>query len=158
MSSYDVSARSTARPATVYALLEDVETWTEWQPQFETIELAGAEPGATSGPTTVGAVWVLRHGSATTRMRVVDLVPDRRLGYLVLDENLWRDYRATIDLTPAEGAGGTHIRWHTTFRPRVPGTGRLWEWYLHRYMRPVVDSLARHAAAQEQGASAGSED
>jgi hypothetical protein len=56
-----------------------------------------------------------------------------------------RGYRADIDLTPVE-SGGTDIRWHSTFRAKVPGTGWLYRVVLGRFIQRCVDGLAAHAA------------
>lgn len=43
MPNYDVSARSSAAPATIHRLLMDVPTWTRWQP-FESVEAIPPPP------------------------------------------------------------------------------------------------------------------
>lgn len=141
MFSYDVSAHTPAPPSAVYPMIRDVARWAEWQ----SIKSIDAEDPQARAGDLVGTVWVVRNHGATTRLQITELVPDRRLGYLSLTESIFRDYRAAFDLAPG-AAGGTDIRWHATFRPRVPGTG----WILERYMRTtfaeVVNRLARQAS------------
>ena len=148
MPSYDVSAHSTASPSAVYAVIVDVPRWADWQ---LVTSISPESPPA--GPDDlVGTVWVLRDRFTTTRVRITELVPEHRLSYAALSEPVSRDYRATIDLAPGE-SGGTDIRWHATFRPRLPGTGRLLEWFLRPYMAKVVGRLAHRArtSADQQG-------
>jgi hypothetical protein len=73
------------------------------------------------------------------------LVPDRRLGYVLLAGLPLRDYRANVDLTPERG--GTAIRWYSDFEAKVPGTGWLFRLALGRFMATAVESLAARAAA-----------
>ncbi len=52
-----------------------------------------------------------------------------------------REYKAVITLTPA-AHGGTTINWHSTFRPKVPGTGWLYRRELGKFIRRTVEGLA----------------
>ena len=54
-----------------------------------------------------------------------------------------RDYHADVTLTP--DGDGTHIRWHSTFRPRVPATGWLIRRTLQRFVADTAERLARAA-------------
>jgi hypothetical protein len=138
--SYDVTAHTSASPATVYAVIADVARWADWQ----LITAINPEDRQAAQDNLVGTVWVIRDRGTTTRVRITELIPGRRLSYATLSEPVSRDYRATIDLAPA-APGGTDIRWHATFQPRIPGTGRLLEWFLRPYMSKVVARLAGHA-------------
>ncbi|MBP2473977.1 hypothetical protein JOF53_002849 [Crossiella equi] len=70
--------------------------------------------------------------------------PERRFGYALLSGLPQRDHRAGVDLTPVDG--GTEIRWHSTFRPRAPGTGWLYRRALETFIRPCAQGLAEYAA------------
>ena len=132
----DETATTGADPASVYALLADGSTWPEWSPigAFELIE-----PGA-GAPEGLGAVRLFTTGRHKSRERVVTCEPGRAFAY-VLEAGLpLREYRAVITLTPA--AGGTSINWHSTFRPKVPGTGWLYRRELGRFIRGSVEGLA----------------
>ena len=85
----DVSAHSSAAPAAVFALLQDGSTWPEWSPieSFE-LEREGDPP-----PEGVGAIRFFRRGRTTGRDEIVELVPDRRLGYVSLSGLPVRDHR-----------------------------------------------------------------
>ncbi len=138
--SYDVRAHTPAPPSTVYAMVRDVSRWAEWQ----SIKSINAEDPQAPQGDLVGSVWVAHNHGATTRLQITELVPDRRLGYLSLTESIFRDYQAAFDLTPGD-SGGTDIRWHATFRPRVPGTGGILERYMRRTFAEVVNRLADQA-------------
>ena len=144
----DLQVTTPASPAAVYALLRDGASWPRWSP-IETFELEreGAEE-----PEGLGAVRVFRTGRITSRERIVELVPDRRLSYTLLSGLAIRDYRADIDLEPADV--GTRISWHSSFEPRVPGTGGLYRWQLQRFITRLVHGLAE-AAGRGSGAPRG---
>ncbi|MGY0232260.1 SRPBCC family protein [Longispora urticae] len=142
----DVRVATTADPATVHALLRDGRTWPEWSP----IGSFTLERPAADEPEGVGAVRVFRTGRATSRERVAELVPDRRLGYELLSGLPLRGYRANVDLTPTPT--GTEIRWHSTFRPKVPGTGWLYRLALRVFIRRCAEGLAAHAARRHPAA------
>jgi hypothetical protein len=54
-----------------------------------------------------------------------------------------RNYRADADLEP--GGNGTRIQWHSSFDPKVPGTGWLYRRQLGSFIRRLVEGLARRA-------------
>jgi len=136
----DVAAVSAAKPDVVYALLADGSTWPTWSP-IGSFELERPGPMAPEG---LGAVRVFRTGRTVSREELVELVPGRRLSYRLLSGLPLRGYRADVDLTPA--GTGTTIRWHSTFRPRVPGTGWLYRLVLGRFIQRCADGLAAHAS------------
>lgn len=98
-----------------------------------------------------GEVRVFRTGRNVSREQVVQLVPDRHYGYVMLSSagGLLRDYRGSVDLEPAAG-GGTHIRWRGTWRPPAPVLGWMMECYLRRFQQRTVDGLAQYAERAEQ--------
>jgi uncharacterized protein YndB with AHSA1/START domain len=133
----DVRVTTTASPAAVYALLRDGSTWPTWSP-IESFELRTEGTDEREG---IGAVRVFRTGRVASVERIVELVPNSRLSY-VLDHGLAiRDYRADVDLTPGQ------IRWHSTFDAKVPGTGWLYHRTLNRFIQRCAEGLATRAAA-----------
>lgn len=138
----DRSATTAADAATVYALLRDGATWPTWSP-LGSFELE--RPAAPDDPEGVGAVRHFRTGRTHSHEEIVELVPDRRLSYVLLAGLPLRDYRADVDLTP-QGDGTTRIRWHSTFKAKVPGTGWFYRLVLGRFVGQVVDGLAAYAA------------
>jgi len=139
-------ATTSADPATVYALLRDGASWPSWSP-IDAFEL---ERRGDSGPEGVGAVRVLRSGRVTGRDTIVELVPDRRLSYTHTSSLPVRDYRGDIDLTPV--AGGTEIRWATSFEPKYPGTGGLLRRGLDGFIGECTKGLAARATELAGGA------
>ncbi|MFD9736356.1 SRPBCC family protein [Umezawaea sp. NPDC059074] len=140
----DASASTTASPERVYALVRDGSTWPTWS-TLDSFELE--RPGDTEREG-LGAIRVFRTDRfpkpVVSREEIVELVPNRRLGYALLSGLAVRDYRAFVDLEP-DGTG-TRIRWHSSFRPVVPGTGWLYRRALQRIMTACVRGLADHAA------------
>ena len=136
----EVRTHSRATPEVVFALLADGETWPDWSP----IEAFRLERPGDPPPEGVGAIRVFRRGRTTGRDQLVEVVPGRRLGYVSLSGLPVRDYRARVDLqaTPE----GTGIIWRASFHPTVPGTGRLLERGLRRFLQQCADGLAEHAA------------
>ena len=130
----DAQAVSAAPPDRVWALLADVRTWPAWADFDE------AEVESGSG---LGEVRVFRRGRTRTRERVTVFEPPRVLGYDLLSGLPIRDYHADVTLTPQDG--GTHIRWHSTFRAKVPGTGWLVRSTLQRFVADTAERLARAA-------------
>jgi hypothetical protein len=56
-----------------------------------------------------------------------------------------RDYRARVELQATPD--GTEIRWRASFLPTIPGSGRLLERGLRRFLQQCAHGLAEHAAA-----------
>jgi uncharacterized protein YndB with AHSA1/START domain len=134
----DVRVTTSAPAATVYALLRDGASWPVWSP-IGSFELRAEGAGEPEG---VGAIRAFRTGLTTSVERIVELVPDRRLSY-VLERGLpIAGYRADVDLTPA--GDGTEIRWHSTFHATVPGTGWLYHGLLQRFITRCAEGLASH--------------
>lgn len=137
----DKTAETTASPATVFDLLRRGSTWPEWS-KLDRFEL---ESEGVEGGESVGAVRVFQTGRTTSRERVIAVESDERFGYALLSGLPLRDYQAFVTLTPT--ATGTAIRWRSTFRPKVPGTGRLYRLVLGRFIQGMVHDLAAHAAS-----------
>lgn len=143
----DVTVESKAPPAAVYALLRDGSTWPQWG-RWDSFAL---EREAADEPESVGAIRVWRVGRKTIREEIVELIPDRRFGYALLSGLALRGYRADVELTPT--AEGCTIRWRSTFRPKVPGTGWLYRRALHDIISEAAAAVARAAATGSTGAS-----
>lgn len=135
-----VRATSPAAPETLYALVADGTTWPDWAPMDSfTLERPGE-----SGGESVGAVRVFRTGRHVSREQIVELVPGRRLSYVLLSGLPLRDYRADIDLLPEPG--GTVVSWRSRFRPKLPGTGWIYRAALRRFIQRCADGLAGYRA------------
>jgi uncharacterized protein YndB with AHSA1/START domain len=136
----EATAWSAAPPATVYGLLVEGSTWPTWS-GHDAAELVERGDGDGDG---VGAVRMLHRGRTRSRERIVELVPDRRLGYVLLSGLPLRDYRANVDLTAERG--GTAIRWSSEFVAKFPGTGGLFRIALTTFMGDAARGLATRAA------------
>jgi hypothetical protein len=135
----DEIGRTGADPGSVYALLADGSTWTEWSPLGAFTLL---EPGEGT-PEGKGALRLFTTGRHQSRERVVECRPGEVFSY-VLEAGLpLRDYRAVITLTPA--GEGTSINWRSTFRAKVPGSGWLYRRELGKFIKQTVDGLAAAA-------------
>ena len=139
----DVTVESPAGAQAIYDLLVGGASWPRWS-KFDSFELE--RPGEGGGDGSLGAIRVFRMGRRiTSREELVELDPGRRYSYAYLSGLPILDYRADVDLTPAaDGATGTTIHWHSTFRPKYVGTGWLYRLVLQRF---ICDTATRVAAA-----------
>ena len=135
----EVTAHSKAAPDAVFALLADGASWPRWSPieSFE-LEREGDPP-----PEGQGAIRVFRRGRTVGRDQLLDVAPAERLVYASLSGLPVRDYLAEVELTAA--VGGTDVRWQASFLPRMPGTGRLLERGLRRFLEQCARGVAAHA-------------
>lgn len=136
----DVTGQISATPTAVWQLLGDSSTWPTWTPLDSHRNVRPAGPGG------VGEIREFRNGRYTIREEIVECRPRRRLSYTLLQGLALRDYRADIDLSPRPD-GGTAIRWHTTFRPMIRGTGWLYRRALQQATQHFVDGLTQHASS-----------
>lgn len=136
----EIEVHTTADAATVYALLRDGASWPNWSP-IESFKLERAGPDEPEG---VGAIRLFRKGRVNGRDLIAELVPGHRFGYRHFSGLPVRDYRGEIDLEA--DAGGTRIRWRTSFLPRWPGTGWLWRLGIRRFISESARGLAAYAA------------
>ncbi|WP_138759619.1 SRPBCC family protein [Modestobacter altitudinis] len=139
MREFEVNGTTAASPTAVWRLLGDSATWPDWTPiDTHRQERAGGADGS-------GEVRVFRNGRYTLREEVIESRPLRRLSYTLLSGLAVRDYRADVDLSE-RADGGTDVRWHTTFVPKVPGTGRFYVSALRRATEQFVAGLTDSAA------------
>jgi hypothetical protein len=103
--------------------------------------------GGHDGPHGVGAQRIFRTGFLRVFEEVPELVPDRRVSYLLLSGMPLRDYRADIDLEPNE-AGGTRVVWRSGFQPEIAGTGWFFRWFMTRVLRRMVTDLCAATGAE----------
>jgi uncharacterized protein YndB with AHSA1/START domain len=147
--SYEIDRRAVvpAPPAAVWADLVDGSRWPTWSP-LGSYELV--TPGSTGPDAPLGEVRTFRTkqvvGETAPREEVVEVVPERRLSYVLLGGMPLDGYRADIDLTPV--AGGTEVRWRSSFTARRPGMGVVYRRMLGLFIQRCVDGLAaKHASA-----------
>jgi uncharacterized protein YndB with AHSA1/START domain len=135
---------SAADPEAVYRLLTDGSTWPRWSP-IESFELE--QPGV-GPPEGVGAIRVFRRGRTTGRDQILELVPDRSISQASLSGLPIRNYVGVVDLESAPG-GGTAIHWHSSFFPKVRGTGWIVERGIGRFLEQCTHGLAAYAASTQ---------
>lgn len=135
---FAVERVSPAPPERVFALLEAGDRWQDWAGPMVP-RSRWTVPG--SPPGSVGAVRRLGFVPFVSLERITEHVPGLRLGYVVDSRAPFRDYRSTVSLTPT-AAGGTTVRWESSFEPVLPGTG----WFLRWFLKATVSSLARNLA------------
>lgn len=129
--------RSPTSPSDVYRLLADSMTWPSWTP------ITHCEITQTEAPGRLEER-IFTNGRHRVHERVVEKSPDTCVAYTLLGGLAIKDYLARITL--AAVPGGTIITWHTTFRPKVPGTGRLYRRALDAATAEFVSGLAKEAA------------
>jgi len=134
------NAKSKASPEKIYALLKDGSTWPRWA-MFDRFELE--RPGRDE-PFGLGAIRVFITKVSRAREEIVELVPERRLSYVLLSGLPLRGYRADVDIAPA-ASGGAVIDWRASFEPKHFGTGWFWRLFMARVLATTARQLASTA-------------
>ena len=98
------TARSKADPARVFAILNDPPGWPSWS-IFDAVELN--RPGR-DAPHGVGSIRTFVTKVSRAREEVVELIPDRRLTYVLLAGFPLRDYKAVVEIEPEFGRREPH--------------------------------------------------
>ena len=145
---YDITVRSAAPPAVVFATVVDGPGWVRWAPG---LGHASYEVEGSPAPHGLGAI--RRFGAAKgprSRERVVAYETDTHFAYEAISGPLpMKDYRADVRLTP--DGSGTRISWIGSFRSNMPGMG----WFITRMVNGFAQGLV---AESERIASAGEAD
>jgi hypothetical protein len=136
---YEVLARSTAPPTTVWPLIGEAARWKEWSFMTRTFLLREGAPV----PDGVGGLRRFAVGPFGSCEEVVEFDPPTHLGYVARKGIPVRRYRGDIMLR-AEGTG-TAITWTASLEPLVPGTGALVRAYTRGYARLFARQLVRYA-------------
>lgn len=145
----EVVVHAKARPETVYAVAKDSSTYPVWS-RIGAFEHVRDGAGERYG---VGSVRVFRTWPLTLVEEVVELIPGRKVSYIVLSGLPFRDYRADIDISPTAG-GGCDIRWSNRFWPTFPGGGALMGAFMRSVFRQMTPQLAAEAERVERAAKA----
>lgn len=137
----EASAQSAASAEIVYDVASDSSRYPEWSiiGAFEHVR-SGAAGRYGVGSQRIYRTWPLR-----LLEEVTELIPGRRVSYTVLRGMPFRNYHSSIDITPLDG-GGSAIRWHSTFDPLLPGSGRA----LRAFMQHVLDQTAPALAVEAE--------
>ena len=86
---------------------------------------------------------VFHTGRIHSKERVVLAQPNQVFSYELVSGLAIRDYRAVV--TPAPSNDGTLIHWRSTFKPKVPGTGWIYQRQLSAFIGRTVNGLAAWA-------------
>jgi hypothetical protein len=146
--SFEVTARSSADAATLFALEADGSRWSEWAGMLAPQSLW--ERQGDPPPGGVGAVRLLGLRPFLVREETVEYEQDRRHVYVMRTPMPIRDYRAELVLTPRTG-GGTDLRWRGSFAERIPGTGPVFRAAVKQVISVLAKRLVR---AAERGSPA----
>ena len=147
MRGYEVTARSSAPPERVFALLDDATSWRRWAGPL--VAHASWEREGEPAPGGVGAIRKVGRWPMFGREQVLASEPPSHHAYTTLSGNPVRGYRADVVLAP-DGTG-TLITWSATFEARIPGTGRLLEGFYRRLIGSFARRLATYAEQAEPG-------
>jgi len=150
--SFEVVTRSTAPREAVFAVLADAARWSDWAGRLTPTSVL-ERPGA-HDRNGVGAIRKMGSPPVWSREEIVEYEPPARLAYILLSGLPIRRYRSVVEMTP-DAAGGTAIRWRSTFEPSIPGTGGLFRRFLHRTVTGFAERLATYAATVPPGGDAG---
>lgn len=140
----EITARSRADAATIFALEADGGRWSQWARPL--VPQSAWERQGDPPPGGVGAVRLLGLRPLWVREETVAYEQDRRHEYVMRTPMPVRDYRAELVLTPTDG--GTDVLWRGSFVERIPGTGPVFR-VLVRGLLSVL--LKRLLAAAEPG-------
>ncbi|MBV9249515.1 MAG: SRPBCC family protein [Acetobacteraceae bacterium] len=137
------TAHSEADAAAVFSVLKDAPDWPRWS-MFDAVEFG--RPGRDE-PHGVGSIrtFITRVSRATEE--VVELVPNRRLAYVLLAGFPFRDYQAVVEIVPE--TGGSRITWSCSFYPKYTGTGWFWSMVMRRTLRTLTAQLAAAPVAAQ---------
>jgi hypothetical protein len=135
-----VTAHSDQPVEQVWALLSNIDTWTQWAP----VRSATRERPGTTEPDGVGSIRSFRTPIGTTiREEIERYEAPNVVGYNLLSGLPIRDYHSVVTLTPA--GGGTDIDWESRFDGR-PATGWFWSAFMKMTLRQYAGALAKATA------------
>jgi hypothetical protein len=143
---FEVTARSSASAASLFALEADGSRWSEWAKPL--VPRSSWERTGDPAPGGVGAIRLLGLRPIVVREETVEYEQDRRHAYVMRTPLPIRDYRAELTLTP-RAAGGTDLVWHGSFTERVPGSGPAFRFVLRSIIALLTRRLVRAAERGE---------
>jgi hypothetical protein len=147
--SVEITARSSADAATLFALEADGGRWSEWARPL--VPQSSWERQGEPAPGGVGAVRLLGLRPLWVREETVEYEQDRRHAYVMRTPMPVRDYRAELVLTPrADGEDGTDVVWRGSFVERIRGTGPVFRVAVRGLLRVLLKRLI--AAAERRPA------
>ena len=144
--SYDITVRSSASPAVVFAVVVDGPGWARWT----SLGHATYEAEGTPAPHGVGAIRLFGAGfGPKSREQVVEYEPDHHFAYVSLSGPLpMKDYRADVRLS-ADPNGGTVISWKGSVQSAMPGMGWLISRMVNGFAKGLVIESERVAGTNQ---------
>jgi polyketide cyclase/dehydrase/lipid transport protein len=139
---FEVTARSDADPATLFALEADGSRWSSWAKPL--VPRSSWERTGDPAPAGVGAVRRLGLRSLFVREETVEFEQDRLHAYVLRTPMPIRDYRAEFVVSP-RAAGGSDVVWRGTFTERVRGSGPVFRAALRVLLSVLLRQLVRAA-------------
>lgn len=136
----EATVRSTAPRSTVWDVLADVESWSDWGDWHTTkLEREGDPP-----PNGIGAIRFTARRPLEVREEVEIWNPPSRFGYTLVSGLPLRDYHSVVTLTDS-GGGGTNLHWQSRFDVAVPGTDALFRFLVGKVLRDIAGRLVAEA-------------
>ncbi|HET9159872.1 MAG TPA: SRPBCC family protein [Caulobacteraceae bacterium] len=135
-----VTAHSNAPPSAVYAVAADSENYPRWS-RIGSFEHAR---DGEAGRYGVGSRRIYRTWPLKLLEEVVELIPERRVGYILISGLPFDGYHANIDLTPADD-GGTIIRWSNRFVVTWPMARGFFAAFMRGVFAEMAPQLAHEA-------------
>lgn len=135
---YEIRRTSTASPERIFALLADAPNWPSW---FKPAKNVSFEPGAQPPVRLVKLA-----PGVTIREVIVEETAPTHHAYSIRSVIPIKDHRADVWLTPRDD-GGTDIRWTSSMRPKLPGTGLVLRTSLTKAVSGVCTALIKAAEA-----------
>ena len=139
--SYEVTARTSARPERLFELISDAPGWPLWAGPL--IGHGSWEREGTPPPGGVGAIRKIGRWPQYGREEIVRHDPPGHHAYTIVGGQPVRNYRA--DVYFRNDGDGTLITWTATFEPVIPGTGPALAAVYPRLIGGVARRLAAYA-------------
>jgi hypothetical protein len=140
--SFEVTARSSADAASLFALEADGSRWSEWARPL--VPTSRWERQGDPAPGGIGAIRRLGLRPVVVREETVAYEQDRLHAYVMRTPMPIKDYRAEVVLTP-RADGGTDLVWRATFAERVRGSGPVFRLLLRGLIALLARRLVRAA-------------
>ncbi len=139
----EVTARSRADAATIFALETNGGRWSSWARPL--VPQSAWERQGDPPPGGVGAVRLLGLRPLWVREETVAYEQDRRHEYVMRTPMPVRDYRAELVLTPLPD--GTDIVWRGSFTERIPFTEPVFRILIRALLWVLINRLRTAAEA-----------
>ena len=133
----------------VWDVLTDHAAYRSWTP----VVSSRLVTEGTTEPNGVDAVRFLGVGPVGAKEKVLVHEPPHHLAYTVVAGLPVREYRADARLTEGDGPW-TELEYTGSFRPTLPGTGRVLAFLVTSVLRTLVSSLARESERRARAQAA----